>query len=256
MKWFAVSREVGTVFKTASATSTSNMIICMPFIWNDIIWGTPSNGAYRVYYQDSLSGSGFYSYPDETVRVNNPYVNMVGIPDDYNGSHSYSVELPNSKIKGKWKFGTNFTRNMMAGAGIPINAFLIDADGIKTVINYIRSTTTSSGTTSGTHPSYSTNMVFGNIETGVEYTTATDLPSQLVNAIIDFGEVEQDIPAFMKSIIENCMEFVVEPSEPFSIIMKSERGIRLHTENKYCDRDIEVIPSFTVAEYDGTVVIN
>nr|DAI72195.1 MAG TPA: hypothetical protein [Bacteriophage sp.] len=248
MRWFRSTSSVYYGGSGSHSTYAENVVVG-PYVYNDKVYGTEEKPMFKVAWVASILSPDYYICPVEGARIDYAYHRVVGVTDDRDLSKASWEEIPAAEISGKYKFHKNLAGRIYSGFSIPCNFIISFENGECFTGNYIKANNTSTR-----YPSYDyCGLRWGNILTeelitfGIDSTdydaTQAELPTEYQNCVVDFGTVNQNIPLFILEWIESNATKIVADSEAMQISMVSPNGVRLETEAKYCDRDIEVIPT-------------
>lgn len=248
MRWFRSTSSVYYGGSGSHSTYAENVVVG-PYVYNDKVYGTEENPMFKVAWVASILSPDYYICPVEGARIDYAYHRVVGVTDDRDLSASSWTEISGAKISGKYKFHDNIAGKIYSGFSIPCNYIISLQNGETFAGNYIRANVTSPRYPSDTCCGLSWGniltdelIMFGNASSSYDATSAS-LPSEYQDCVVDFGLEQQDIPSFILEWIQANADMIVEDSKALQIRMRSQNGIRLETEMKYCDRDIEVVPT-------------
>ncbi|MBR2048271.1 MAG: hypothetical protein IJ960_06700 [Oscillospiraceae bacterium] len=247
MYWYHYTDPIyyGGGFDNLSATNA----ICGPIEYNGRLYGTKNNPIYRINYVSGILTQKHDVYPVAGAEMSNYYCRVFGQIESGTYKGGVAKEIPGATISGKYRFSVNIADGIYCGFSIPCNFLIVRENGTTFVGNSIRAI--------GTHernPTYkycgivwdnvggNGSVSWGAAATGYNAPTSYKLPQADQNCVIDFGAAEQEIPAFLLEWIEHNADKVAADSAPLTIIMTRPEGIRMKTEERYCDRDIAVIP--------------
>ena len=204
MRWFRThgkqsSYPVSGYFYNACA---------VPFYYNNILYGTETNPYYRVEIKRPVVGTTYSRvYPvNSSYYEQLPNAYLIGSPtdEDFKNIDGDLFEVQNKKILGKYKFSVSITSLELDDEyAFPINFDLIKSNGEVLHFNYIQPSNYSGnyvGIICG-------NAISGNTLLVGKYPAqdTTELPEDLQNCKIDFGDLPQNIPEpFFNWFNVNC----------------------------------------------------
>ena len=247
MKWFRNTWSIYYGNGNGEGSVTISDVVCGPYLYNGELYGTADNPLYSIYLRSAILDQNTDISPVSGHTVNYSYYRVAGVTDETRDLSSYGDEIEGTTISGQYKFSEIIAGTMFNGWSVPCNFVLKKSDGTTFLGDSLQST----GATDR-FPSYEyCGIVWKNVQEGTSITygssstedTSVTLDTDQQYSIVDFGDSPQEIPSFIKDWIEANAEKVVELPAALPITMKSPNGIRLHTEDRFCDRDIEVIPT-------------
>lgn len=246
MKWFWNPEDVYYGDGDGGTTNAYNVVIG-PVFYNGKLYGTADNPMYRVYILAGILDQAQCIYPVAGAEISTSYHRVVGVTDDRDLTGVWGSEIPGTTISGKYRFHQCVAGKIRGGFMVPCNYVISMKDGSTFRGHRIDGISFHSRFTSQTYPGIKwsnaiekTSISMGSADD--ERTTAVDLPENLQECTVDFGELPQEIPLFIKDWIAANADPVEAESTALTIRMAGGAGLRLRTEQKYCDRDIEVIP--------------
>lgn len=246
MKWYRNTWSIYYGDSSAEGSMTINDVVVGPFLYNDKLYGIESRPAYGVYLQAGILDQNYIVYPVQGHAITSHYYRVVGVSDDRTIDTKWGEEIKGDTISGQYKFSQNIAGTCFGGWDIPCNFILVKKDGTVFQGDSLRAPSYADR-----FPSYSycgitwrsaatdTALSWGSSSTSVSSVT---LAEEDQYAVVDFGATPQPIPEFIKEWIEWNAEPIVTPTAALTLTMKSNKGFRLQTAEKYCDRDIQITP--------------
>lgn len=206
MRWFRTHGKQSSF----PVSGTFYTVCTRPYYYNNILYGTESNPYYKVSISRPIIGSGYsHAYPIDSnyyENLSNGY--LIGSPndEDFELIDDDLAEVKNKKILGRYEFGISITGlDLGVQYAFPIEFDLIKTNGDRLHFNYIQPSNYS-----GNH----IGLIFGNAIDNttlflgkyvVPFEEQTELPKDLQNCQIDFGDIPQNIPEpFFNWFSVNC----------------------------------------------------
>lgn len=220
MRWFWFSGNI---------SDTSNLfvnnVVTFPLLYNNKKYGIETSPMYSV----GIIDEGFPRYRHNGQRIpvsggpytRDYYVRIVGSVNDEDLSDIWGGELGNRTISGKYRFATNITGSVFGGWGIPLNYEVLKSDGTRINGDYIKSPIASNISVNAC------GIRWGNLEKkqlilmGSEEEVTTANLGSFANAIIDFGNIPQNIPTFLKKWFDSNAQAIY----PWTYSVKTQNGV-------------------------------
>lgn len=244
MRWYRNTWSIYYGNSGGEGSTTARNIVIGPYLYNNKLYGTAEQPMYSLYLQSALLDQNYNISPVNGSSFSYSYFRVIGAQNNSSVSSGWS-SIDGATISGQYKFNQSIAGTTFNGWSIPCNFVLTKGDG--TV--FLGDSLQSPGSSPGSPSSAYCGIVYKNVKEGTSLTfgstssSGKTLPSDQQYSVVDFGTVPQEIPKFVKDWIEANADAVVEPAAALTMAMKSNKGLRLLTENTYCERDIEIIPT-------------
>lgn len=210
--------------------SNERVIISRPFNFNGEEYGTENNKAYSITFRVSGTVSG-RDQRGVTYKLTNDYqvpniggydcrCYVVGADEnDINISGSkYITTYDNNKIKGKWRIHNTLVKN---NGNSNCGNYLIRVPHTVTLKNGTIYSNFELGNNTDELSDNELLFSFGNINIGTTSNVdQVDVASTYKDMVVDFGELEQNVPSFVKDFFDTNFDYIY----PNTYTIKSPAG--------------------------------